>query len=396
MQQNEFALHKTTVSCFLAPSQIATPRIQTRYIIIIIIIIVLTLCSGCYFSCQCNNPTIESDNPQSGESSAPSRSRGGNPQSGESEPDIPSTWGRGNQDQGSNRGLPNCGNTCYMNSALQPLFTLYGSLIQSKASGAAADSLEVKLANLCKKVTTPVGGQEKNGTGEEKEIKSLYRGIAKSKNEGKITWYQAIKTQEDASEVLEAFFAFLNIPQFKVKRWLKKDSDLNPTRIKEFPSDPTYTLKLSIDEGIESMQDAIDQCVREEPVTDYKWDGDDSSMPSTRYTKYQGLNELHNGIMAISLIRHKNHSTKIDNKVNNPLEIKIRKEQKVDLAADKTYLLIGFIHHSGSTIQSGHYIAYIKEGTKWICYDDSSVSEVPDAAAEEAAKEAYVFFYQSK
>ena len=69
------------------------------------------------------------------------------------------------------------------------------------------------------------------------------------------------------------------------------------------------------------------------------------------------------------------------------------KKNKSDLTKDTNYNLVSFIHHNGG-YGGGHYTAYIKEDTKWICYDDSNVSLVSDAQAEAQARNAYVFFYK--
>lgn len=54
------------------------------------------------------------------------------------------------------------------------------------------------------------------------------------------------------------------------------------------------------------------------------------------------------------------------------------------------YRLAAFISHMGSNTGSGHYVCHIRDGNRWILYNDAHV-----AISEEPPRElAYLYFYQ--
>ena len=56
------------------------------------------------------------------------------------------------------------------------------------------------------------------------------------------------------------------------------------------------------------------------------------------------------------------------------------------------YELVGVLVHSGRTCDSGHYLAYIKSGSKWYKANDAIVSEVPASVA--LGQKAYILIYE--
>lgn len=76
-----------------------------------------------------------------------------------------------------------------------------------------------------------------------------------------------------------------------------------------------------------------------------------------------------------------------------PGELLLDKEEK----SGAKYELEFFISHLGGSMESGHYIAYARKQkakeTVWIRMDDGAVSIVSRAAAEEAARTAYILRY---
>ena len=59
------------------------------------------------------------------------------------------------------------------------------------------------------------------------------------------------------------------------------------------------------------------------------------------------------------------------------------------------YSLQGFVVHCGDSLHSGHYVAYINRGGQWRLYNDDHVSDVTLDQTEQAAAQAYLYFYRS-
>jgi len=68
-------------------------------------------------------------------------------------------------------------------------------------------------------------------------------------------------------------------------------------------------------------------------------------------------------------------------------EIKVSHDDK---NAPGRYTLFAFITHMGASPLSGHYVAHIKHGDKWVIFNDSKVAESQDPPS----KMAYLYFYR--
>lgn len=65
------------------------------------------------------------------------------------------------------------------------------------------------------------------------------------------------------------------------------------------------------------------------------------------------------------------------NKINKPVKFDLELNMKSHVAdgvEPKNYKLKAVIAHKGETIDSGHYVCYLKNNSKWFCMDDSIVS----------------------
>lgn len=60
------------------------------------------------------------------------------------------------------------------------------------------------------------------------------------------------------------------------------------------------------------------------------------------------------------------------------------------------YRLRSFVCHFGSTVRSGHYIAYVLEGEQWYRCDDSRVEKVSPRQVYDAQQIAYLYFFERK
>jgi len=54
------------------------------------------------------------------------------------------------------------------------------------------------------------------------------------------------------------------------------------------------------------------------------------------------------------------------------------------------YRLLGFVTHMGKNTDTGHYVAHVRIGDKWVLYNDSKVTESHDPPRELA----YIYFYK--
>ena len=316
---------------------------MTRYKYVAIAII--TLLAGYYCSCQCNNPTIIETEPKNYQPE--------NPQSGDPTPSR--TWGRGTQSVGKNRGIPRngCWNTCYMNSTLQVLFALYGDRVKDKCSGAAEGTMAAKMLGLITNVTNPIDGASSNTCEEEKEIESFFKSMKDPKpgaptkpsiNDGIGWWTSDVTITADTSELFASFLEWLDVQSLEV--------NVRPGVAPEFVATSAEAIaKLPFHVGSTTMQALIDQ------------------------VNLNKVSCLYHNSFIVELVRSDNvNEIKSNEDIENPLNITIKKTHS-DLTEDANYNLVSFIHHNGGYF-GGHYTAYIKEDTKWICYNDSSVSMV--------------------
>jgi uncharacterized UBP type Zn finger protein len=209
-------------------------------------------------------------------------------------------------------------------------------------------------------------------------------------------------TQQDAAELLNSLLNYFKIPKASSPGKFvntiteeKKDDNSNTSwNIKQIP--------ISEADNNRSMQALFDASMMTEKIS-MKWkDADAAAIEVVKTIQLQGIDKL--PILPIQLVRMQGYNTttgttlKVNSNITNPLELVIKKEHikwdPKDMQQDLKYELAGCIVHWGSTGNSGHYVAYIKEGGQWRLYDDNNVSELTVSEVEKAAQEAYIFFYQ--
>ena len=84
---------------------------------------------------------------------------------------------------------------------------------------------------------------------------------------------------------------------------------------------------------------------------------------------------------------------KIDDKIQIPLRLDLR-DYVVDVQeVDCAYELISSMNHIGR-VSGGHYIAYVKDAEGWWKCDDTNITELTEKDVQEAVQNGYVFFYQ--
>lgn len=86
----------------------------------------------------------------------------------------------------------------------------------------------------------------------------------------------------------------------------------------------------------------------------------------------------------------------VGNKPNNDSMICFEDQKTVEIMTkegNSKLELNSFITHTGSTNYSGHYKAYVKQGTFWICFDDEKVSVLPTPELTNG-ESVYIQFYE--
>ena len=63
---------------------------------------------------------------------------------------------------------------------------------------------------------------------------------------------------------------------------------------------------------------------------------------------------------------------------------------------DEIFDLYGVVVHMGGGCRSGHYFSYCRVGDKWYCFNDSSVTEMPEHNVLQGLKQAYMVVYEEQ
>jgi len=132
-----------------------------------------------------------------------------------------------------------------------------------------------------------------------------------------------------------------------------------------------------------------------------QYDYDLTTKTPTRIVSCSRITKLPE-ILMICLKRYKASSEKIKKDIDVPVELKIKNDWLILAEKEQqeiTYDLFSVVFHDGSTITSGHYIAWAKnpENAEWYEYDDKNVTKktVNDKINNiSESRTVYVVFYQ--
>lgn len=157
--------------------------------------------------------------------------------------------------------------------------------------------------------------------------------------------------------------------------------------------DPMLDLSLEIQENKTPIGD-LHACLKkftktEELDVSYNCS---SCRKQTKVTKRLTLEKLP-PILTIQLKRFEHFNgmgSKIESHVSIPLVLSMGEYTTAACAGENNYELFGIVVHIGS-VNTGHYIAYIKKGNLWFKFDDATVTRV---SQEDVSKvSAYLLFY---
>ena len=297
----------------------------------------------------------------------------------------------------NHKGLPNVGNTCYLNAGLQVIARLYPNLFSHKQDNRIAQHGK----SIIEKLTS------QNSTGVNTTEAGAFRdNLIQTYNVGKrphdqLQQYQ----QEDAAPV----FNFL-LQQAKVKEVESYRTKVHPegryatTTTSEPNTGPTLVLPLTKVSAAVTMNQLVAKSLRGERVTDVKWGQDDEEVLDDAVMgdklSFNNLKDLSNSILPIWVHRFgqtNNGDTgsaeKINTSITNPFSLNISAEHLIE-QSPYTGKLVGFIHHVGG-LHGGHYTAYVQHASgAWVCYNDTHVTTLDTPPLQEAQK-AYIYFYKA-
>ncbi len=261
-------------------------------------------------------------------------------------------------------GLPNLGNTCFMNASLQVVAALY------------ADK-KVHFSSELKNAIEAINGQYQAVN---RELVQAFRDSLWGK--GNLGQLANSGNQECAADFLmrlDGTYPFLE--RWETKSQSYNSDDVCPTWLFDV-STPSPTLDSLPCIALNKIHEFLKTSTVTSKVTDTQ-----RSIVSYASNKSKTL--------AIWLLRFKQElnqiAQKIDSVVDIPKTMAIP-DSISNTIKKNTFALSGLIVHTGG-IQSGHYYAYVKRGGAWYWANDDYVKKVNESEAMNAAKTAYLLFY---
>lgn len=297
-----------------------------------------------------------------------------------------------NNSTNSQGGIPNLSNTCYMNSILQVLKAFYLNKINEKD-----DNLAKSIKSLMEVI-----GEDKEAAKKD-AAKAVF-----NKLKSKFKWVSSVNEQHDAGELITYLFNWMQIPKASTEENL-----LHPSTKEERPGRAIlwdiYQVPITPEnQNSIPMQQLFDSSIATETKTCKFRDDDAVNTQVTIFKKFKGLDKLYNNILVLQIIRFKTtggtkaangneipfNKYKLDNKIQNPMNLMISKDKTIENDRDRNYNLVAFINHIGGT-EGGHYICHVKKEGQWVCYNDNLVTNISDVEAEKSAMDSYILFYKA-
>jgi hypothetical protein len=258
-------------------------------------------------------------------------------------------------------GLPNIGNTCYVNSALQ-IFARIESL-NSVFDYKGSDLNKKHLADLGKQIINNLKDDTKRASENEALVREFYEAF-----EG-LGW-APLGEQHDPEIFLTKIFLQLDYKSLEGYCLPDPEDETNKHTLGNFLFIDSAKLN---NQEVPSMQERINAFLK----------------------NYNFFLDPSNNILPIRCALQDLYANQKSQHTTHAMQIFIPKAYVSDrTSSDLPYSLVGFIIHIGTSLDGGHYVAYVKTNGRWLRFNDATVDAITDNKAEEASKVAFVYFYQ--
>lgn len=268
-------------------------------------------------------------------------------------------------------GLPNIGNTCYLNSALQLLIScqlLTNYCLQSNQDSKIFQIFKTFLTNYKNQNITSSNVMEfKNNVVKNKELLMFKNFNQHDSHEFLVKFLDSLESEfKTINSSVDYQTDKLNKSLIQILFENNYNSSIKCSECQNVSITKQYTKIFSFDmQNFDTLQDCMksdEETITLEGVNQYQCD--------VCNKKTNAIKINNNEYKSKYLIIHLKRLTFYRNQI-----IKKNHIVKIDEFIEPHYYLRGFIHHSGGST-GGHYVVYLKDKSTWYMISDQSVTKI--------------------